>query len=260
LQAILDVEKRADSLDDADYTALLEKHAALEPDAYFTLGKRLRAEGRDDAAADADRKGFDQALDQVAMSNSVGPLVDYYYDHNRKDEAEMVAGKAADVYSERGLLTYSKLLEKMGRFPEAEQYAQAIADRYNDHGYLDELYAAHPDAFPARNKALLDQDFPGGLEKVAFASFTTPPTDGVVYTSDSHFLQSASLQVGDVVVAMDGYRVRTSKQYDFIQGLSTDPHLDLVIWRQNHYLEVHASTPTDRKFQVEMQDYTVPVK
>jgi hypothetical protein len=257
LNAIYQAVNYARTLDDDDYTALLQKYAALEPDVYFKLGDHLRKVGKDDQAAEADRKGFEEAYDQVGMSNAVGPLVDYYYDHNRKDEAEMVAKRAADVYSEQGLMTYCKLLEKEGRFPEAEQNAQAIADRYDDRSVLDALYAAHKDVFQDQSKILFDKNFPHGLEKVTMGSFNAAPTSGCVFTSDSALLQQASLQVGDVVVALDGYRVGSEDQYFYIRALSADPHMDLIIWRQDRYLEVHASAP-DRKFEVDTQTYQSP--
>jgi len=258
LRSIEDVEKTSNSLDDEDYTMILQKHAALEPDVYFQLGKHLRDEGKDDQAAEADRKGFDQALDQVAMSNKVGPLVDYYYDHDHKDEAEMVAKRAAEVYSCQGLQTYCQLLEKLGRFSEAEQNAQAIADRYNDRSVLDALYAAHKDIFADRNKILLDKVFPHGLEKVSMSSFKDAPMAGCVFTSNSDLLQQASLQSEDIVVAFDGYRVENEDQYEYIRALSTDPKMDLIIWRSDRYFEVHASAP-NRKFQVDIDTYSAPV-
>jgi hypothetical protein len=102
---------------------LLEKKAVLEPDAFFDLGDLLRQEGKEDAAAEADRKGFDQAYDRVGMSSRVGPLVEYYYDHGRKDEALLVAKRAADVCSEAGLIIYCDLLEKLGRLTDAADCA-----------------------------------------------------------------------------------------------------------------------------------------
>ena len=253
LVSIQDAEQAKDRLDEEDYTLLEQKHAALDPAAWFDLGTHLRAEGKDDAAADADRKGFDQAYDQVGMSNAVGPLIDYYFDHDRKEEAEMVAKRAADVYSANGLSLYGLLLEKMGRLDEAEQNLKDLADRYGDKDNLNKLYAAHPDHFQDQAKQLTDKTFPHGMEKVTLSSFSTQPRAGCVFTTNSPLLEQASLQVGDVVVALDGYRVESEDQYIYIVALSKGP-MDLIIWRNDRYLEVHASPP-DRKFQIDLQTY-----
>ena len=46
-----------------DYELLLQKYAALDPNAYFQIGNALRDEGKPDEAAEADRKGFDGGSD-----------------------------------------------------------------------------------------------------------------------------------------------------------------------------------------------------
>ena len=114
LAAIEKVEKQSSILDENDLVALMTKHATLDPSEWFALGTHLRKEGQADAAAQADEKGFELDDDAVGMSNEVGPLVDYYFDHGRKDDAERVAKAAADVFSNCGLQIYALLLEKEG--------------------------------------------------------------------------------------------------------------------------------------------------
>jgi hypothetical protein len=79
LTAIYRIEHYKALLDDATLGELLRKHAALEPDAYFQLGQELRAEGKTDEAADADRKGFDQGYDEVGKASLIGPLVELLF-------------------------------------------------------------------------------------------------------------------------------------------------------------------------------------
>jgi hypothetical protein len=254
LPAIEDAEKSSDALPEDQFVQLLQKHAALEPAAWFTLGQHLRNEGKDDEAADADRKGFEQDDDAVGMSNSVGRLVDYYLDHNRMNDAETVAKGAGDTGSAGGLLTYCLVLEKEGRVKEALDAAKDVADRYNVTWRVDDLYAAHPEVFPVEHQALYRKDFPNGMSKVTVDSFNGPPSNGCVITSNSPQLQRAALDTGDVVVGLDGYKVETSPQYDYIRAQSIDPKMDFIVWRQNDYLEVHASVP-HRKFFVDMDTY-----
>jgi hypothetical protein len=89
---------------------------------------------------------------------------------------------------------------------------------------------------------------------VTIDSFSGPPTNGIVIKSNSPQLQRASLSQGDVVVALDGCKVESDPQYDYINAQATDPKMDFIIWRQNTYLEVHATVP-HRKFHVDMDAY-----
>lgn len=254
LQPVYLIENRYQGFlgDGEVYGEFMRKHAALEPDEYFKLGAWLRHKGKIDEAAEADRKGFDQAFDQVGMSASVGPLVDYYFDHGRKEEAEMVAKRAADVYSYEGLQTYANLLEKMGRLDEAEKYAQAGNDRYDNPFALAELYAAHQDYF---HDHMIKTFFSNGMEKVDINSLkNTPPASGCRFTSDSTYLSNAKLKPWDVVVGFDSYRIESEGQYLIVRSLSNDPEMDLIIWRKDQYIEVKASAP-NRKFDVELETY-----
>jgi len=254
LLSLDEVKKLSNSLDEEDNNILLKKRAALNPDVWFELGDFLRKEGKDDDAATADQLGVDEGFDKVLMANSVGHLVDYYYDHNNKDKALQIAQNAAEVYSCQGLLTYTRLLEKMGNLADAEKNAQAIAERYDDRSELDRLYAAHKDFFHDQNKILMDQVFPQGMDKVTINSFTNAPAKGCLFTRDSPLLKEASLQTGDIVVGFDGTRIENMKQYDYVRALSQDPHMDLIIWRKDRYMEVHASAPK-RIFDANLVDY-----
>jgi tetratricopeptide (TPR) repeat protein len=102
----------------------------LDPEEYFNLGDFLRARGRTDEAVDAHRNGVRQAQDQVLVSNSVQPPVEYDYAHGQQDEAMQLAKQAAEVYSADGIETYIWLLCKLNQFDEAEQWAQKLQDRY----------------------------------------------------------------------------------------------------------------------------------
>ncbi len=255
LLAIRDAEKFSDAMKEDDYVQLLQKHAGLEPAAWFLLGTHLRNEGKEDEAADADRRGFEQDDDAVGMSNSVGPLVDYYLDRGKMSDAETVAKAAGDTGSECGLLIYSLVLEKEGRLKEALDAAKGVASYGESESWrMNELYAAHPDAFPEENKALFQKSFPKGLTKVSIDSFSGPPTNGIVITTNSPQLQRASLSQGDIVVALDGYKVESEPQYDYINAQKTDPKMDFIVWRQNAFLEVHANVP-HRKFHVDLETY-----
>ena len=235
------------------YDQLQQKHLALDPDTYFELGSELRAQGKLDAAAEADRKGFDEGDDQVGMSNAVGPLVDYYYDHGRLDEAEMVAKQAAEVESEEGMAIYALLLEKLGRLDEAQRYGQMVQDHYHSSEVFDQLYIRHADRFPQQYATLVKKLFPGGLLKVDLATLKPgPPTNGCQFKNQNGPLIKATLQADDIVVALNSYKVENIDQYAFIRAMSLDPGMDFIVWRYDRYLPIHASVP-GRIFGVDME-------
>jgi hypothetical protein len=60
---------------------------------------------------------------------------------------------------------------------------------------------------------------------------------------------------GDVIVALDGYKVESVGQYMIVRGLSFDPHMDLIIWKdQQKYVEMKAYVPT-RRFGIALDDF-----
>jgi hypothetical protein len=255
LQPILWIENCTHGfISEDDHAVLMQKHVLLDPVQYFALGIELRRKGKIDEAAAADRNGFEHGFDQVLMSVSIDSLVDYDYDHGRKDEAEMVAKRAADVGSRGGLHTYQRLLEKLGRLDEAEQLAQAIKDRYDDPMELAALYAAHPEHFGDKSIQASREAFPKGMTKVDLSHFQGPPTAGCVYTTDSDLLRQGGLQPGDIVVAFDSYKIESMAQYNYVRALSADPRMHLIIWRNGHYLPMSTSAP-NRLFQVTLDDY-----
>jgi type II secretory pathway component PulC len=43
---------------------------------------------------------------------------------------------------------------------------------------------------------------------------------------------------GDVVVALNGYRVRNDRQYQLLWTLDDGPEATVIVWRQGRYVEV----------------------
>jgi hypothetical protein len=239
--------------DDATLEATLRKECAQAPGQYFELGARLRKDGKIDEAAAADRNGVKLAQDQVLVSDSVRPLVEYDYAHGQIDEATQVAEQAANVYSADGIWTYVWLLCKLNRFDEAEQWAQKEQERYGGDD-LSIFYVEHRDHFADRYKTIEQTYFPNGLQHVGLSSFAGAPQGGCQFIESSDLLQSAGLQEGDVVVALNSFPVVSTSTYKFIRALSDDPAMDLIIWRSGKYQEIKTSAP-NRRFGAKFQNY-----
>jgi tetratricopeptide (TPR) repeat protein len=239
----------------SEYEMLLRKHVTMEPDAYFALADFLRTQGKDDEAAAMDRKGAAEAYDQVGMSDSVLNLVDYDLNHGLKDEALAISQKASDLGSQMGMGTYSYVLDRLGRLDEAESVAKEIQADYGDDSWLLTVHIANPDHFPEEYALAKNNAFPDGLVRVGLAFFSGKPQTGCQIGGLSSRLEEAHLEVGDVIVALDGYKVDSERQYGFVQHLTNDSHMDFIIWREGRYIEVKAYL-TARRFFAPINDYT----
>jgi tetratricopeptide (TPR) repeat protein len=234
--------------DVASYRRLFEKVTAVAPLEYLDLGSYLLDVELDDEAAAAFEKAIAQASDRIAVSNSVQWLVGYYCDHARIDRAREVAQMAADVYSARGLQSMGYFSERMGRYADAESWYQKIVERYGEGSgrtALEDFYIRYArrvgdDRFSGQAAAALAKVFPAGLERVSPSDLTSPPPPGqsVTLNDDSQGARGIGIMKDDLVVAVNGYRVRGSRQYHLVLTFDDRPGLTMIVWRQGRYVEV----------------------
>jgi len=250
----------AKHLSSTDARQILTKDAAMDPIYYFNLGKSLRKEGKEDEAAAADRKGLAGATDQATAISSAGHLLQYDLCHGLNDEALSIGKRAEDIYP----YLYFDALEGTGHLEEAETCAIKISNSYDDTSPEIQLYAGHPDRFPQQCAAEQKRIFPDGIKKADLASFSGAPTKGMIFDAPKDDpgvageLTPSHLQVDDVMVALDGYRIDTAMQYFYIKSLSRSSTMDFVVWRDGKYREVKAYAP-NRRFTLTISNL-VPVK
>lgn len=215
----------------------------LSADKCLVLGSVLAQQGREAEAAAAYERAVERAQDRVGVANQVGWLVDYYFRRGDKAKAERVARMAAEVYSERGLMIMADLMERMGRYPEAADYYQKIKERYEHDTLLKRFYVRYRHdvggpLFAAEADAATKEVFPVGLQRVKPTDFSLAPTDGVSVAASPEVQQRTGLAQGDVIVAIDGYRVRTVEQYGAIRTFRATGKRPLLVWHQGAYVEV----------------------
>jgi len=235
----------------------MQRVCEFDPNRYLELGDYFVEKGQPERAAEAYQKGVDLAPDRVMMANKCRWLVNYLDDHGHPEKALRIANEAGEVYSYDGLETLGRLKEKHGQLKEARVCFQNIAERYDDQAPLHAFYRRNRDKDPEFEKtaASLEREaFPGGLTKTVLADFKIPPEDGTTLTSNSASANAAGLHAGDVIVAIDGYRVRTQAQYSFIRGLTEDPNLHLIVWNARGFRELAAKV-AGRRFNVDLADY-----
>jgi tetratricopeptide (TPR) repeat protein len=241
---------------------LTRRMCELDPGWCGRLGGDCVNLGDEAGAVVAYERMIEEAADRVMVSNNCAWLVKHYLRDGRRARAKEIAEMAAEVGSAEGLLTMAGFLEEPGRYEEAEGLIRRVRERYPEDGPDFVLFGfhhrmVHVRRLPSYERSLAQETrdlFPRGLEMVTLASLTGPPIDGATFTEETPSLRRNGMQKGDVVVALDGWRVRTLQQYYAIRSFDDDPDLRLIIWRDGKYAEV-AARRMYRSFGAEMSDY-----
>jgi hypothetical protein len=244
-----------DGLDEADREPILRRDAAVNPQKYFVLGNLLRDEGRVDEAAQTDRIGVAKSVDEVGLSDAVYPLVEYDLDHGNRQEAEQLADRANATGSAAGMCVEMLVMEKEGQLDKAADLGEQLQQGYGYPLPVRVLYARHHDHFPNQYAGVVAQLFPDGMDRATFDTFYQPPTAGVRLTGKKKPVANSGLQLGDIIVACNGYKVSNLDQYEIVRELNEDPVLDLVVWSGNKYEELKPNLPGHR-FHSDLSNYT----
>jgi tetratricopeptide (TPR) repeat protein len=237
---------RTRAADPALVLPIYAKATAINPDYFFELGHYLVDLDRDGEAVVAYEKGIRLARDRVRASNSVLWLVGHYCDEGRLGRAREVAEMAAEVYSGQGLATMGYLMERLGRYDEARDWYQKIVERYDDRDEIDAFYVRYDHRvgdgrFRAETDAAMRRLFPRGLERVSLPGLKPPPQrspDEVVVGGRSWRSTRFGLAKDDLVVALNGYRVRNDDQYQCLWTFDDDSEAAVIVWREGRFLEI----------------------
>jgi tetratricopeptide (TPR) repeat protein len=230
----------------------------LNPESCFRLGYRLAELGFDDEAAAAYQQGFDRARDRVWASQETQWLVSYYYAHGNVKKAETVAREAASTCSAAGLLVLANLMERLGNPDDAEDNYRHVYESYDQiidlvGFYYRQARVAGKSAYEARLRTTLAQALPSGLEPFDRAALPPKPTDGVVVRSENDNTKRYQIKWGNVIVGLDGFRVRNTQAFAVVRALSYSPHMKLVIWRGTSYDDLDVEL-WDRRFRIDIDD------
>jgi tetratricopeptide (TPR) repeat protein len=228
------------AIEPLDRLALFQEACALSAGECISLGYELADADRAAEAAVAFERAFaDDSLDAVKMSNSSGWLVDYYYHHDRTSDALVLAEQSAGTYSLRGLVTVAHLYEHLERFAEAEKAYVRAADRYDDPAQLLGFYyravnVRKQQDYDEKWRAALIQTFPEGLVLDSATDAARPP-HSVVVTRDNEKVRKAGLQAGDLIVAVEGWRVDNVRQFHAVNAFDEGEQMKLTAWRGRRF-------------------------
>ena len=200
---------------------------------------RLLAYAGDQAGAvrEYERAFRDPGLDVVTLANSSAWLVSYYERNGQMQRAYDLAERAAATGSGGGMITLARLYERRARLDEALALHARTSNRYarSDHELAGFLYrqaivAKRPE-YAERWRTIERKVFPNGLQ-VLPAAMNEPPATGVFVYEDSNITRRVRLQVGDIIVGVDGWRVHDKEQYNAVMAFGEPNALHKVTaWR-----------------------------
>jgi tetratricopeptide (TPR) repeat protein len=246
LYVIVQVEESMKSTDLRDREKLCE----LETDECLDLGERLAARRLDDQAAAAYQKAVDHVQDEVRLANSLDFLVDYEFDHGRRDKAESLARRAGRAGSDLGLETLGRFFERVGNYDEAIATYREILERYNKPAVLDSFYIRYskrhdPARYRTETQQAMARLFPDGLKTVALVDFKVsnpntplPPQEAGAIPPAFPEIEQFGVRNGDMVMALDGYRVHDWFQARCVRSFTDAPTMTVIVRRQGALQEI----------------------
>lgn len=203
--------------DDERRLSVLEAGCEFAPSHCPTLGRELARRGRGPEAARAYERALeDPAVDAVAKTYWSGWLVQHYAANGQVGKALRLAETSQRTGSANGLIVAGRLYERLERYDDAEDAFQSVAQRYDAPAELVAFYhravnGRRDEASRSDLERELERVFPDGLTKEPAPAGA--PAVGVYVEYDSPEARKAGLQVGDVIVGVDGWRVDNVQQY-----------------------------------------------
>jgi hypothetical protein len=223
------------------------------------LGELLLMQNDEKAAATAYERWATKSRDRVSVANGITWLVRYQQRIGNSARAEALAREAGEAGSYRGLQELGEWLDRAGQYAEAERVYRQIAERYDDSTALgtfvmrQALRRSNPDLQTEAND-LLRPLFPGGLEPLAKHNLPVWPNEGVGFATFGARALALGMQRTDIIVAVNGWRVRAANQYIAVTRFSNDDMLNLTVWRDGKYQELRVRVP-ERSFGTRFKDH-----
>jgi hypothetical protein len=253
LAAIGRWEDKTYKRDDAAYRLASERRCALSADNCLGLGLYLAESGDDPGAAEAYDRAIDHARDRVGVSNRCEWVMLYHLQQGHLERARAIAKMAGEVYSGGGLQTMSRFLEETGDYAGAEEWLKREWERYGHDGeprgellafYHRMAHVRGRHEYEARFEREARALFPDGLEALDESSLAGQPRDGVQILKPGGFL-SHGLSGGEILVGVDGYRVRTREQIWALLLFGTDRDtVSFTVWKHPGYVEITHRSPS----------------
>jgi hypothetical protein len=214
----------------------------MDPDDWYWVAEYLAEHGRDSEADAAFERYRHEARDQVGISDRADWFVMRLLRTGELARALAIARDAAEAYSYDGLVIYGAALDRTGQTRQAEAYYRKAAERYErSNGPLLAFLMRHQAEnidYAREARELGAKVFPGGMEKVTASSISGPPDAGLRLSFVGLVGAQEGLREKDVLVGLDGTRIRNRSQYAAITGQSWNPDMRFLVWRDGRYIEI----------------------
>ena len=223
--------------DRQQWESYLRRGCELSANLCITLGNRLQSLDEAPAVAAYEQAFASVTLDEVSVANSSEWLVFYYERTKQTEKARALAERAEAAGSRRGICTLARLLERRGDVMAAAPLFQSIETRYPASGtpswaaFLYRRAIANKDArFTEPWEQVRNRLFPSGM--TAETPLVSAPSSGAQLNSESNQSRESGLQKGDIVVAIDGWRVDTVEQFQTVYEIGDQVSRHRVtVWR-----------------------------
>jgi hypothetical protein len=157
------------------------------------------------------------------------------------------------------LKVYGDFLHSQGRHEEAATVYEAVRVRYDRPDLVG--ISRVRQGLRAGDRTLelegwtgLQSIFPRGGERLAVDALEPVPGDGVVFANFGARAARAGLEARDIIVGVDGWRVRTYRQYEVIADLRHEDAMTFTVWRGGRYRQVRATVP-ERLLGIGLDNY-----
>jgi hypothetical protein len=241
------------------YRQLILKAAALDPASYYTLGDYEISHTNEDLAAEYIDRACAADPDSVRIASRACWRVKYYFKKGQIEKARQIADEGGEVYSSIGLEAKATFFELTTNYAAAFEWLAKLEERYDNSAPLVAFcerykHRTGDTRFEPEEKKRVIKVFPEGMEQVDLKDFQGQPADGVHIRQQSDQLTAAGLRAGEVIVALNGTRTHTFKQYMFVRSLLAGPEMNLIVWNGKRYRAVQASPP-EHQFNSDFRDY-----
>lgn len=223
--------------------------APIDPESGLKLGSALVMEKRPEEAIQAYETAYEKTPDRVAVSNQTRWMIHFYKSHGKDAKAREVADHNEKVYSKSGLDSALALALQEKDSKRANRIAEAISERYEDM-----TYSAIAAWFADGDEKALRRVFPDGLKEVTLSELETGQSlKGARLENQSTTTTTLGMRGGDVILAIDGKRVETFRQYVMLMSSTLEPRTRIIYRRGKKLKELDCLLP-DRRLYVNMND------
>ncbi len=127
----------------------------------------------------------------------------------------------------------------------AEEVYESSKERYPSDEALTGFYLRNIDKdkkYADHAEPMIKAAFPSGLQKVDAAKLKAPPAVGVIITQAGQYPSYLGFQNGQIIVALNDYKIENTDQYQIIRQLAPGPARKCTIWDRTKYRDIVAHT------------------